>query len=282
MSIGRDLGHGPGTTGVRDRVAFVTGAGQGIGLGIARALAAGGARLALIDIDAAQLESAAAELGAVTDVASFTLDVRDRAAYAAVAGEVEAQLGHVSLLFNNAGVANGASPRRVTFADWDWVLGVNLQGVVNGIQTFMPTMIERGDGGYIVNTASGAGLVGLGTDFLYVTSKFAVVGLSESLHVKLAKYGIGVSVLCPGPVDTNILANSERLRSDQSDRHVRTTDKSDLLKSGVSPDTVGRMVLDAMAAGRLYIHTDDVMEQPIKVRTQLLLDALPSALASLA
>jgi short-subunit dehydrogenase len=139
-------------------------------------------------------------------------------------------------------------------------------------------MIERGTGGYLVNTASGAGLVGIGGHFLYATSKFAVVGLSESLYLPLAAHGIGVSVLCPGPVATNIIANSEhrepRPREGALDG-ARTT-----LEAGMPPDAVGQMVLDAMAEGRLYIHTDDVMEHPIKVRTKLLLDALPSVLGA--
>lgn len=267
---------------VRGRVAFVTGAGQGIGLGIAKALASAGASVALADIDEAQLNAAAADLRTVADVATCSLDVRDRDAFRAVADDVEAQLGPVTLLFNNAGVVGSASPKDVTYDDWDWVLGVNLNGVVNGIQTFLPRMIDRGSGGYIVNTASGAGLVGLGSNFLYVTSKFGVVGLSESLHFDLAKHGIGVSVLCPGPVDTNIIANSGRLdpAGTAGRRGDPLANARDKLKSGIPPDAVAQMVLDAMAAGRLYIHTDNVMEHPIQYRTQLLLDALPSALTA--
>jgi NAD(P)-dependent dehydrogenase (short-subunit alcohol dehydrogenase family) len=259
-------------------VAFVTGAGQGIGLSIATALADAGATVALADIDADAVGRAAGELGSRADVAPFELDVRDRDAFAAVAADVEARLGPVSVLVNNAGVVGSAAPHEMTFADWDWVLGINVGGVVNGIQTLLPGMIERGTGGYLVNTASGAGLVGIGGHFLYATSKFAVVGLSESLYLPLAAHGIGVSVLCPGPVATNIIANSEhrepRPREGALDG-ARTT-----LEAGMPPDAVGQMVLDAMAEGRLYIHTDDVMEHPIKVRTKLLLDALPSVLGA--
>lgn len=261
---------------LRGRVAFVTGAGQGIGLAIATAFAGAGAKVALADIDGGAADAAAAALASHADVAAFQLDVRDRDAFAAVATDVEGRLGPVSLLVNNAGVVGSAGPRNVTFDDWDWVLGVNLGGVVNGIQTFLPRMIERGSGGYIVNTASGAGLVGLGSNFLYVTSKFAVVGLSESLYLPLAAYGIGVSVLCPGPVATNIVTNSERL--EPQPRPGALAGARAMLEAGIAPEAVGQMVLDAVAAGRLYIQTDDAMEHPIKARTQMLLDALPGAL----
>jgi len=179
------------------RTAFITGGAQGIGLGIARRLAREGANLALIDIDVDALKRALSELEGQTKVRTEVLDVRDREAFARVADAVEAGLGPVSLLFNNAGVAGAISIHKMNYAAWDWVLGVNLQGVVNGIQTFLPRMLKRGAGGHIVNTASGAGLLPAGSGFLYATSKFAVVGMSESLHVELkqARTNIGLSVV---------------------------------------------------------------------------------------
>ncbi len=119
------------------RVAFVTGGAQGIGLGIARALARQGVKLAIADVNRPALEAAQAELSALTPTEVFVLDVRDRTAYATVADEAEQRLGPVSLLFNNAGVAGGASVAEMTYEMWDWVLGVNLTGVVNGVQTFV-------------------------------------------------------------------------------------------------------------------------------------------------
>jgi NAD(P)-dependent dehydrogenase (short-subunit alcohol dehydrogenase family) len=265
------------------RVAFVTGGAQGIGLGIARALAKVGVKIAIVDVDADALADAEAELAGITEVVAAVLDVRHRDAYASLAGDVEARLGPVTLLFNNAGVAGGTSPARMSYESWDWVIGVNLQGVYNGLQTFVPRMIERGRGGYVVNTASGAGLVAQGTGFLYATSKFAVVGLSESLHPELAHHRIGVSVLCPGPVATRIFRNTAKLRpaGDRPTTAVREalSAAESWLATGTHPDAVGEMVLDAMRAGRLHIYTDNVMAEPIKRRTQQLLDALPSALA---
>jgi NAD(P)-dependent dehydrogenase (short-subunit alcohol dehydrogenase family) len=163
------------------------------------------------------------------------------------------------------------------------VIGVNLQGVYNGVRTFVPRMIERGGGGYVVNTASGAGLVAGAVGFLYATSKFAVVGLSESLHFELARHDIGMSVLCPGPVATRIFRNTAELRP-EGDRPTTAVREAlsaaeSWLAAGTPPDAVGEMVIDAMRAGRLHIYTDDIMAEPIKRRTQQLLDALPGALA---
>jgi NAD(P)-dependent dehydrogenase (short-subunit alcohol dehydrogenase family) len=263
------------------RVAFVTGGARGIGLGIARALAKMRVKIAIVDVNAEALAAAEEELGRVTDVVAVVLDVRDRAAYAAQADDVEARLGPVTLLFNNAGVTGLTSAVRMSYESWDWVIGVNLQGCYNGLQTFLPRMIERG-GGYIVNTASGAGLVAQGTSFAYATSKFAIVGLSEALHYELARHHIGVSVLCPGPVATRIFRNSAELRPKGRPPTKAVTDAisaaESWLSSGTPPDAVGEMVIDAIRAGRLHIYTDDIMGDRIKQRTQQLLDALPSAL----
>jgi len=139
------------------KTAFITGGARGIGLGIARAFAHEGAKLALVDIDEAALNAARAELGERTSVATFVLDVRDRKAYARVADETEARLGPVSILCNNAGVAGGADVAHMTYEHWDWVMGINLNGVINGIQTFVPRMIEHKIKAHIVNTAPALG-----------------------------------------------------------------------------------------------------------------------------
>ena len=152
---------------------------RGIGLGIARAFAREGTKLALVDIDETALNAARAELSERTSVETFILDVRDREAYVRVADEVEARLGPVSILCNNAGVAASADVAHMTYELWDWVMGINLNGVINGIQTLVPRMIEHKIPAHIVNTASGAGLIAEGSGLQYATSKFAVVGLSE-------------------------------------------------------------------------------------------------------
>ncbi|HKU97376.1 MAG TPA: SDR family NAD(P)-dependent oxidoreductase, partial [Vineibacter sp.] len=139
-------------TNVSGRTAFITGGANGIGLGIARAFAKAGARLALVDQDEEALARARTELAATTEVETVVLDVRDRAAFTGVADRIEARLGPVSLVVNNAGVAGGAPAPKLTYELWDWGLGINLDGVVNGVQTFLSRMVERGAGGHIVNT----------------------------------------------------------------------------------------------------------------------------------
>lgn len=272
-------------TDVQGRTAFITGGGNGIGLGIARSFARAGAKLALVDVDAAALGRAKAELKDLVQVEAFQLDVRDREAYARTAEAAERALGPVSLLFNNAGVAGGGPAAKLTYELWDWSIGINLYGVINGVQTFLPNMVERGAGGHIVNTASGAGLAATGAGVLYTTPKYGVVGMSEALHGELAPGGIGVSVLCPGPVATGIVHRSAEaapksgapLSEDEERRRAEQRERSNQwLQRSTSPDDVGEMVLEAVRQNRLYIHTDRQVENLVKARTQALLEAMPS------
>ena len=265
------------------KTAFITGA-RGIGLGIARAFAREGAKLALVDIDEAALIAAREELSERASVESFVLDVRDREAYARVADEAEARLGPISILCNNAGVAGIANVTQMAYANWDFVLGINLNGVINGIQTFVPRMIKRKTTAHIVNTASGAGLFAQGSGYLYHTSKFAVVGLSESLRTELEPFGIGVSVLCPGPVATSIIQHTvafpgrpqivlTREEVEMAGKNIKLA--SDYLSKGVPPDEVGGMVLAGVKANRRFILTDRVIGPFITARTKAILDAMP-------
>jgi len=238
-----------------------------------------------VDRDEAALGRARAELSKITRVETATFDVRDRESFAREADRIEAQLGPVSLLFNNAGVAGGGAAVKMTYALWDWGLGINLTGVVNGIQTFLPRMAERGEGGHIVNTASGAGLVHSGSGVLYHTAKYGVVGLSEALNAELKPNRIGVSVLCPGPVATNIIENTMRAQPGmetltEAQRAViqeRLARTKKFLDGGVQPDAVGDMVLAAVKGNQLYIHTDRMVAPMIEARTKALLDAMPQA-----
>jgi NAD(P)-dependent dehydrogenase (short-subunit alcohol dehydrogenase family) len=273
-------------TDVQGRTAFITGGGNGIGLGIAQAFARAGVKLALADIDAVALETARARLQGLTTVEPVVLDVRDRKAYARTADRVERALGPVSILVNNAGVACGWPAGKMTYEVWDWVIGINLHGVINGIQTFLPRMLERGGGGHIVNTASGAGLAATASGVLYTTSKYAVVGMSETLDRELAPQGIHVTVLCPGPVATDIVARSaqaqpavdlnmtEEVKRRTADAIARVTEA---LAHGVSPDAAGEMVLRAVRDNSIYVHTDRTMIGMIEARCRALLDAMPAA-----
>lgn len=260
---------------------FITGGAQGIGLGIARAFAKAGARIVLADIDRAQLDAAARDLSVLTtEVETVELDVRDRDAFARVADAVEERLGPVAVLCNNAGVGSAVPPSAMSFELWDHVLGINLGGTVNGVQTFLPRMLERGGSAQIVNVASGAGLVA-SDKYAYVTAKFAVVGLSESLrqHSELTERGVGVTVVCPGFVRTRIMANSVAREPGVTFRntHDPGVEARDRIfeEYGLSPDVVGEQVLRAVQRNELYVHTDRMLAGPIEERTRALLDAMP-------
>jgi NAD(P)-dependent dehydrogenase (short-subunit alcohol dehydrogenase family) len=272
------------STKIAGRTAFITGGANGIGLGIARAFARAGAKVAITDIDADALGKAEAELRELTDAVGLVLDVRDREGFERAALRVEDTLGQVSLLFNNAGVAGGAPADKMSYELWDWGLGVNLLGVINGVQTFLPRMVMRKQGGHIVNTASGAGLAASGSGVLYHTAKYAVVGMAESLALELAPFNIGVSVLCPGPVATDIISRTRKLQpvdapkmSDEqfATAHAHTMRMRNWLAQGANPDAVGEMVLDAVCNNQLYVHTDRYMAPFIEARAKALLDAMP-------
>ncbi len=187
------------------KIGVITGGGSGIGLATARILAAEGMHLVLADIEEPTLAPAVAEIqGAGVDCLGVATDVGERASVEALAEQALSRFGKVDLLFNNAGVAIEGPIQDMQHADWEWLIRVNLWGVIHGIESFLPRMVERGEGGHIVNTASFAGLVandGLG---VYCVTKYGVVALSECLARELREHGIGVSVLCPMRVHTHI------------------------------------------------------------------------------
>jgi NAD(P)-dependent dehydrogenase (short-subunit alcohol dehydrogenase family) len=262
---------------IAGRTVLVTGGAQGIGLGIAHVFAGAGARIALVDVDAAKLAEAARGLGAVTEVVTHVLDVRDRDGFARVADAVEAELGPIAVLCNNAGVAGLDTAASLTYEQWDRVLGINLGGVVNGVQTVLPRLLARGGPGHIVNVASGAGLVAA-AGVLYATSKFAVVGLSESLlqEPELQQRRIGVTVVCPSFVRTRIVENSVRTAGldRTSDPRLEGADVA-LQQYGLPPEVVGQQVLEAVRQERPYVLTDRMMAGPIEERTRAILASLP-------
>lgn len=242
-------------------VACVTGAGSGIGRGIALALAARGAAVAVCDIRAEAAEAVAAEIATAGGRAlALGLDVSDAAAVEAAAGRIEAELGPVAILCNNAGVAmHGVPMHEIALADWDWVIGVNIMGVVHGIRSFVPRMLARGTPAHVVNTASIGGFQ-VNPAFLtgaYSMTKYAVVALSEGLANELADSPIGVSVLAPAAVATGIhlsgRARPERLggATERAENHFM----GDLIRDGAAPEAVGARVAAAIEAGEFYIFT---------------------------
>src|SRR4051794_16021347 len=181
---------------VEGRVAFITGGGSGIGLGIARAFVNAGMQVTLADIRRDQLDNAMAffaEHDQRDRVHALELDVTDRDAFVKAADEAEQVFGNVHVLVNNAGVGLLGPLKLARYDDWDWGLGVMLGGVVNGIQTFLPRILAHEEGGHIVNTASMAGLLPISGAAIYVTAKSALIGLSEGIRGELAADDIGVS-----------------------------------------------------------------------------------------
>jgi len=257
---------------VAGRTAFITGGASGIGLGLARALLAAGAKVAIADIDAASIAQALDNLAAPDRAIGLTLDVRDRAQWVAARDEAEARLGPVSLLVNNAGVTGYDRIIDTPPENFDWIVAVNLTGVFNGIHSFGRAMVDRGLGGHIVNTSSVAGLYGSEnlTVGAYAATKHAVVGLSERLRVELAEHGIGVSVLCPGLVATGIGANAAKLRPVAATVELKDNPAFARLRGGppaarLDPDRLGPFIIRAMEENRAYIlpnpHFGELVEE---------------------
>jgi NAD(P)-dependent dehydrogenase (short-subunit alcohol dehydrogenase family) len=241
------------------RTAFVTGGANGLGLGLVRALLAQGCNVAIADIRPAHIDAA---LEALDDphAMGVPVDVSSRADLARTAEAVEAKFGVVSLLFNNAGVNLFQSIEESSYDDWDWIMGVNLHGPINGVMTFVPRMIRAGQGGYVVNTASMAGFLAAGVCGIYNTTKFAIRGFSESLRASLAPHGIGVSVLCPGLVKSYIYASDEirpeRLKAGAKPINTEFVKRlAEVHQFGMEPDVIAARVLEAMREDRFHIFT---------------------------
>jgi len=237
----------------KGKAVVVTGAASGIGREIALAFARRGARLAVADIDAVRLQGVGEELeGMGAEVHVHVVDVSVAEQVRNLCDEVYREMGRVDVLCNNAGIGIGGRFEDVTLEDWEWIVGVNLWGVIHGCHYFYPRMIAQGGGGHIVNTASGAGLAPLPLMTAYCCTKYAVVGLSETLRAEAALHGIGVSAICPGIVDTPITRATKLCSgTDRStpqelqERIVRI-----YARRGYTPDRVAAAVVRAVERNR--------------------------------
>ena len=250
------------------KVAVITGGGEGIGRGIAHALADAGARVAIVDIEREAAERVATELEGSE---AFVADVSDADAMTALAEGVEDSLGPVSVLCNNAGVLLEGSFVESEETDWQWIFGVNLYGVVNGVQAFVPRMRERGGEAHIVNTGSMAGLAPrLGTSSgVYSASKAAVVSFSEMLRAELADEGIGVSVLCPSTVNTRIWEASRN--RPEALGGAESVARPNRVNQAIDGLDVGPLVVRGILENRAYIFTGSDTRSRIETRADAIL-----------
>ncbi len=269
---------------LQGKVAFVTGGASGIGLGIAKLLVQNGMKVVIADLRQDHLDNAISYFEsrqARASVHGIRLDVTDRAAMASAADETERLFGKVHVVANNAGVGLEGPLDRATYDDWDFGIGVNLVGVVNGVQTFLPRIRRHGEGGHIVNTASLAGMVVMPARMvIYATTKAAVIAMSESLRTELQPAGIGVSVLCPGPIKSNIHEawknRPERFKQSsgfkESEAVLGRRVVSDLW---MEPEQVGEMVVKAIKNDELYIITHGEWRDAVTARYAAIMAATP-------
>ena len=255
---------------VRNKVAFITGGASGVGLGMAKVFIKAGMKVVIADIRQDFLDTAMNEFKNKENIHAIKLDITDREAMAEAAEETIRVFGKVHILCNNAGINLFKTIEDSTYEDWDWVIDVNLNAVFNGVHTFVPKIQSHGEGGHIVNTASMAAFVAGPTAGIYTATKFAVRGLSESLRLSLAQHNIGVSVLCPGLVKSQIY-KSEQIRPQHlfGDAYDVDTEFMERLEQvhemGMDPVEIGEKVLRGIKQNDLFIlshpdHKEEVRE----------------------
>jgi NAD(P)-dependent dehydrogenase (short-subunit alcohol dehydrogenase family) len=264
--------------------AIVTGGASGIGFGIAKALAGAGVNVAIADIQPGPLEQARAAIAAMgVKSLGIVVDVTDPASVEAAGRTVSDAFGKLHIAVNNAGVAmHGTQVADVGLDEWRWVMGVNVNGVIHGIHSFLPLIRAHNEGGHVVNTASISGffLREGGRQGAYSMTKYAVVALSEALEQELAGSGIGVSVLCPGAVQTKIFDSAATRPERFGGAYARPEQeklKERMLAAGLSPDVVGARVVQAIRGGEFYIFTHANELDAIRARHARIEAALAAA-----
>jgi len=267
-------------TDFKDKTAFVTGAANGIGLSLARKFHEAGANVMMADINGDAVKAAKDSLGGGDRLASVVCDVAKPEDVQAAADATIAAFRKAHIVVNNAGVGLAGKPGNIPLIDWQWIVDINLMGVVYGVETFTPLIRSHGEGGHILNVASMAGHMTMGGMAPYHATKFAVVGYSESLRQELAPENINVTALCPTWVKTNIYnaaANrptakddSKTSAPDETATHLYNMTKG-LVDGGMSPDRLADLCLKALSAKRAMIFNDPEARAAIEMRAQMLL-----------
>jgi NAD(P)-dependent dehydrogenase (short-subunit alcohol dehydrogenase family) len=257
------------------RSAFITGGANGIGRAMADSLAREGMAIAVADIDLAAAEQASKEIEAAGGRAvPIECDVTSEESLGLAADAASAALGPIHLLANNAGAFTVSGLEQTTRRDWEWLLDINVLGVVNGLHTFLPRMRAHGEPAHIINTASVSGHIPVAGLSIYTATKFAVVGLSECLRLELADSSIGVSILCPGIVKTGLLESSARHRPQRHGGETgRDTAMDAVVESGTDPAKLGEQVVSALKSGEFYILTHANLRPVFEQRFNEILNA---------
>ncbi len=269
----------------KGKVGFITGGASGLGFGLAKVFTEAGSKIVIADIRQDHLDEAMKYFkGTDAQVHPIKLDITDRKAFAKAADEVEEIFGGPpELLFNNAGVNTFGPVEATTYDDWDWVLGVNLFGVINGITTFLPRMIKAGKGGLLYITSSGGGLIGTPGCVAYSAAKAAVINMAESYRLGLAHYGIQVAVACPGGIKSNIgesvLTRPEHLKNSGyvEDEKVMNALNQVYTKVGMDPVDLARIIKDAIENEKFYILPPGMGRELVENRNKELLDSVVEA-----
>jgi NAD(P)-dependent dehydrogenase (short-subunit alcohol dehydrogenase family) len=266
---------------LKNKVAFITGGGHGIGLSIGRIFAQQGARVVLADINEKRLASAKETLASADlSVETVVCDVADPDALRRAADFTLERFGKVHIVVNNAGVSLAGKPGKIPLEDWRLIVDINLMSVAYGVEIFTPLIQSHGEGGYFINTASMAGHIAGPAMSPYHATKFAVVGYSESIRADLAADNIGVSVLCPAWVRTDIhnagvnkpsLTNGATAdESSSNEPEAGIADIAAVIESGIAPDDLAQWVLECMLAKRFYIFSHPSMTQHLDARAALI------------
>jgi NAD(P)-dependent dehydrogenase (short-subunit alcohol dehydrogenase family) len=257
------------------KVAVITGGGSGIGAALARGCASEGMRVAVVDVNEQRARETVASLATDQPAEPFAVDVRDPDAVEALAGQVFERFGGCHLLCNNAGISPLGAAWEYPFAEWQNTVAINLFGVVNGVNAFVPRLLAQGTEAHIVNTASAAALRYVPSSALYNATKFAVLGFTECLRGELAPFSIGVSALCPGGVATNIgdtaagSGGSTRSQDQVMDAVTKLVDGVDTSHTAViEPDQVAALVLEGVHENAAYIITHPGSRPAVSARAE--------------